>query len=205
MSIVVLAGGKSFRLGRDKLFETLGGQTLLGRVLSALSSLGEEIIVVTSSPERPLPSLPQGKVRVVSDVFPGKGSLGGVYTGLVEAKSRHSLVVGGDMPFLNLSLLRYMMGLCPDYDVVVPRIGTLLEPLHAFYYKDCLAPIKRMFEEGRLSFSEFYPSVRVRYVEEEEVNRFDPQHLSFFNINTEADLEQARTLITARRGSEGNA
>lgn len=205
VSVVVLVGGKSSRLGRDKIFETLGSQTLLERVVATLSPLGSEIIVVTSSPGCPIPPLPQGKVREVSDIYPGKGSLGGVYTGISVVQSHHSLVVGGDMPFLQLPLLRYMVELCQDYDVVVPRVGGFLEPLHALYSKECLASIELMFQQGRLSIPDFYPLVRVRYVEEAEVKRFDPEYLSFFNINTEEDLVRARALLAARQGVEENA
>lgn len=98
------------------------------------------------------------------------------------------------MPFLNRALLSYMMQLSVNFDVVIPRVGKLVEPLHAIYSKGCLAPIEYLFKQDNLKIIEFFPSVRVRYVDAEEINKFDPKHLSFFNINTEKDLETAREL-----------
>jgi molybdopterin-guanine dinucleotide biosynthesis protein A len=77
---------------------------------------------------------------------------------------------------------------------VVPRVGELVEPLHAVYAKSCLAPVERLLEQGNLRVDALFDLVKVRYVETDEIDRFDPQHLSFFNINTRADLERAKQL-----------
>lgn len=192
MTSIVLVGGKGLRLGRDKLSEMIGGRTLLERVIDCLSLVGDEILVVIAQGQ-PKPALPSTKVVV--DLYPGKGALGGIYTGLVAAQSFHSLVVAADMPFLNPSLLRYLIQVSPTYDVIIPRIKDELEPLHAIYSKNCLAPIQQQIEQGKLKVRDFLDQVRVRYVEEAEINRFDPKKLSFFNINTSADLGRARALL----------
>lgn len=191
MTSIILAGGKSIRLGRDKALEEIGGKSLIEWVIERLSPLESEIIVVTSSSDQ-LPDL--GMKRVI-DSYPGKGALVGLYSGLREAASFHSLVVACDMPLLNINLLRYMVELCPVFDVVIPRVKGYLEPLHAVYSRNCLGAIEGMLHEGRLKIAELLSAVRVRYVEDAEVERFDPQGLSFFNINSEADLERARTLL----------
>ena len=129
------------------------------------------------------------------DLYPGKGPLAGIYTGLLAANNPCSIIVACDMPFLDPSLLGYMIEFAPDFDVVAPKIGDKREPLHAVYSKNCLAPIKSLLEQERLKVTDFFPLVKVRYVVEEEINRFDPNHLSFLNINTEADLEKAKALI----------
>jgi len=194
ISCIVLAGGKGLRLGRDKIVETVGNISLLERVISYLSLFSRDIIIVTAS----MQSLPQftayPKLKIVADTYPGKGPLGGIYTGLVASDSRYNLVVAGDMPFLNQALLHYMIQLCDDFDLVVPRLGSMVEPLHAVYSKGCLAPIENLFKQGNLKVSDLLTLVRVRYVEAEEINQFDPKHLSFFNINTEADLKIAQEL-----------
>jgi len=194
ISCIVLAGGKSSRLGRDKVVEIIGSKSLLQWVVSCLSFFNRDIILVTAKGQ----SLPQftdyPKLKVAADIYPGKGSLGGIYTGLAVSESFHNLVVAGDMPFLNRALLTYMMQLSADFDVVIPRLGNEVEPLHAVYSKGCLAPIEYLFKQDNLKIIDFFPSVRVRYVEAEEINKFDPKHLSFFNINTEKDLETAREL-----------
>jgi molybdopterin-guanine dinucleotide biosynthesis protein A len=99
------------------------------------------------------------------------------------------------MPFLNIDLLRYLMELCPDFDVVIPRLEGKPEPLHAVYSRSCLGPMETMLHENRVKIADFFPAVRVRYVDDAEVEKLDPQHLSFFNINSEADLERARALL----------
>lgn len=194
ISCIVLAGGKSVRLGRDKIVETIGNKSLLQRVVSCLSFFNRSIIIVTAKGHSFSPFTGYPKLKVVSDVYPDKGSLGGVYTGLKVSDSFYNLVVAGDMPFLNRELLSYMMRLSIDFDVVIPRLGNIVEPLHAVYSKGCLAPIENLFKQNNLKIIDFFPSVRVRYIEAEEIDKFDPKHLSFFNINTERDLEAAREL-----------
>ena len=195
ISCIVLAGGKGLRLGRDKVKVTVRNRSLLEWVISRLACFDADIVVVTAR-EEPLPqSIQYPKLRVVSDVYPGKGSLGGIYTGLAASGSFHNLVVACDMPFLNRDLLRYLIQVSADYDVVIPRLGNWVEPLHAVYSKGCLAPIENLFKQGELQIFKFFPQVKVRYVEAEEIDRFDPEHLSFFNVNTEANLKKARELL----------
>jgi molybdopterin-guanine dinucleotide biosynthesis protein A len=194
ITCIVLAGGKGLRLGRDKIQETVGADSLLQRVLFQLTPFNRDIIIVTAG-SKSLPQLDgyQG-ARVVTDIYPGKGVLGGIYTGLAESSSSYNLVVAGDMPFLNQALLRYMVGLSAGFDLVVPRLGDMVEPLHAVYARNCLAHIKRLLERGVLEVRALFELVKVRYVEASEIDRFDPGHLSFFNVNTEADLERARQI-----------
>jgi molybdopterin-guanine dinucleotide biosynthesis protein A len=191
MSCIVLAGGKSLRLGRDKVRVNLGNNNLLQRVISKLSFLDTDIIIVTAKKE-PVPDfVDYPKVKTVGDIYPGKGSLGGIYTGLAASDSFHNLVVACDMPFLNRALLCYMLQVAADFDLVVPRLGKRIEPLHAVYSQNCLAPIENLLKQGELQIFKFFPEVKVKYLEAGEIERFDPEHLSFFNINTEADLKKA--------------
>jgi len=194
MTSIVLAGGKGLRMGGDKLSEPVNGITLLQRVIDCLGSISDEILVVIAQgqPESALPPTP---AKIVVDLYPNKGALGGIYTGLVAARSFHSLVVAADMPFLNLSLVRYLIQISPTFDVIIPRVKDELEPLHAIYSKNCLVHIQQQVEQGNLKVRDFFQQVRVRYVEEAEIDRFDPKHLSFFNINTSADLRRARSLL----------
>ena len=197
ISCIVLAGGKGLRLGRNKILATVNNTSLLERTLSNLSFLNSNVIIVTATKQSLPRFIGSPRRRVVADTYPGKGPLGGIYTGLMASDSFYNLVVAGDMPFLNQALLRYMIQLPDGFDLVVPRLGNRAEPLRAVYSKGCLAPIERILKQGNLSISRLFTRVRVRYMEAEEIDRFDPEHLSFFNINTEADLESAREL--ARR------
>jgi molybdopterin-guanine dinucleotide biosynthesis protein A len=193
---IVLAGGQSTRLGRDKALLEVDGQFLIERILRKLSQISEEILIVANELDR----YEQFEGIVIGDVYPGKGALGGIFSGLRRASNHHSLVVACDMPFLNVSLLRYMQGLAAGYDVVIPRIEGLTEALHAIYSKNCLPFIERQLQSGDLRIVHFFPHVRVRYVDREEMETFDPEHLSFFNINSREDLDRARS-IWRREGS----
>jgi molybdopterin-guanine dinucleotide biosynthesis protein A len=102
------------------------------------------------------------------------------------------------MPFVVRPLLEHLISLIPEGDVIVPRLSVdgapEAEPFRAVYARACLGPIRAALEAGRRRVISFFPDVRVRYVDEPEINRFDPQHLSFFNVNTPEDLEHARQL-----------
>jgi len=194
VSGIVLAGGQSSRLGMDKSFINVNGQSLIEHIVAKLTRLSDDVIIVTNSPDE----YDHLEARLIGDIYPGKGALGGIYSGLRAAVNAYSLVVACDMPFLDLNLLRYMIILAREHDVVIPRIGGLPEPLHAIYSKSCLEPIDRLLARGGLKIIDFFSEVRVRYVEEGEVDIFDPQHLSFFNVNTLNDLEEMKKL--ARKG-----
>jgi len=194
MNAIILAGGRGGRLGRDKTVEKVGGHTMLQRVTNCLTSICDEIIVVIAK-DQPRPSLSVEAI-VVIDIYPGMGSLGGIYTGLTASSSLYNLVVACDMPFLNPSLLEYLMKVSPGFDVVIPRDREgRLEPLHALYSKNCIDPIDKQLQQGNLKIDGFLDQVNVRYVEERETSEFDPQRLSFFNINTPADLEKAEAML----------
>lgn len=200
LSGVVLAGGRSTRLGRDKALLELEGRPLITRTLDVLAQLTGDLIIVTSLASHLFPQ----SARVVADRYVDAGVLAGVHAGLLAARGELALVVACDMPFLNLDLLRYIISLARDADVVVPR-WTDVEPLHAVYRPaTCLGPIERALARGERRIVSFYRDevreVRVRYVERAEITRFDPQGLSFFNVNGPEDWERARVL--ARLGNE---
>lgn len=193
---IILAGGRSSRLGREKLAEVIAGKSLIERAISRISSLSQEILIVISQKQArsSLPSYAYPEAKTVVDLYPETGSLIGIYTGLVHSSNFLNLVVACDMPFLNLKLLRYMVKIAPGFDVVIPRIGDQVEPLHTLYSKNCMGPMENLIKQDNLKITGFFDSVKVRYVGEEELDRFDPERLSFFNINTEADLKKARML-----------
>jgi molybdopterin-guanine dinucleotide biosynthesis protein A len=183
------------RLGRAKALERINKQSLIELTIDCLSIVSQALLVVTSQEQFRLVAAARLKGKVIVDIYPGKGALGGIYTGLASADSFYSLVVGCDMPFLNRDLLCYLIDLAPNFDVVVPRIDDMLEPLHAVYSRDCLAPIKELIDKDRLGVSQLFNLVKTRYVGKDEIAKFDPRCLSFFNINTLDDLRKAKDLI----------
>jgi molybdopterin-guanine dinucleotide biosynthesis protein A len=183
------------RLGRIKALERINNQRLIERTIERLLPPAKTVLVVTSQEQFDIISTSLLNVKVVIDLYPGKGALGGIYTGLACTDSFYSLVVGCDMPFLNSNLLGYMIECVASLDAVVPRVQGMLEPLHAVYSKSCLGPIQGMIQEDRLEISHLFNLVKTRYIGEDELEKFDSQHSSFFNINTVADLRKARRLI----------
>ena len=97
-----------------------------------------------------------------------------------------------DMPLLNHNLLKRMVELAQIYDAVVPRVQGKIDPLHAIYSKNCIPAIHHQIERDNLRISDFLENVHVRYMQEDEIDVFDPHHLSLFNINTPADLQKAQ-------------
>ena len=204
---IILAGGRSSRLGREKLAEVIAGKSLIERAIGSLSSLSQEIIIVISQKQArsSLSSYIYPKAKTVVDLYPQKGSLIGIYTGLVRSSNLLNLAVACDMPFLNLELLCYMVKIAPGFDVIIPRIDDQMEPLHAVYSKNCIGPMEKLIKQGNLKITGFFSSVKVKYVEKEELDRLDPERLSFFNINTESDLKKAKILAAQETTQRNHA
>jgi molybdopterin-guanine dinucleotide biosynthesis protein A len=193
---VVLAGGRGSRLGRQKALERIVGEkSLVENTVETITPLCREVIVVTSKEQLGCISTANLNVKIVVDIYTGKAALGGIYTGLVNANTSLVLVVACDMPFLNKSLLHYMIQLAPGFDIVVPKVENKIELLHAVYSKNCLETIKQLLEKNTLQILKLLDLVKTRYVMDEEVNNIDPKHLSFFNINTQKDLVIAKDLL----------
>jgi len=198
MTPIVLAGGKSSRLGRSKPLQIIAGKSLIQWVIDRLANFSTEIIIATAQGEA-IPCSSHVMVKTVGDIYPGKGPLGGIHSGLVASSSSQAVVVGCDTPFLSVGLLQYMTETSPGLDIVVPRIKDKVEPLCAVYSRNCVAPIEDLLKLDELQIIELFRMVKVGYVEEQEIDDFDPEHLSFFNINSQADLERARKLAAERR------
>jgi molybdopterin-guanine dinucleotide biosynthesis protein A len=193
---IILAGGEGHRVGGDKANLMLRGKSLIDWVATCVRQVSDDLVIVVRRPEARFTGI---EARLTVDRVSRAGSLAGVHAGLLEARYPWSLVVGCDMPFLNQNLLRYLISQTGDYDVVIPCIRGLLEPLHALYHKRCLPAIEDGLARGCLKITSFLADVRVRYVGEDEIDPFDPQHLSFFNINTLADWVLAQELLSEDR------
>jgi len=192
MKAIILAGGENRRIGLNKAFIRLtpAGRTIAENQIKILKELFGEVLIITNSP----PLYHHLRVEVIRDIIPGKGPLGGIYTGLSSSESFHNFFLACDMPFPNIKLISYMRDRLADYDVVVPRTESGYQAVFAFYSKNCLLPIKRQMDSGNLKIVDFFSRAKVRAIEPEELNKFDPGEMSFFNINTQEDLEKARNI-----------
>ena len=198
MTSIILAGGKSLRLGRNKALQVIEGKSLVQWVVDRLAILSTEIVIATAHGEA-IPCSSAARIKTVADIYPGKGPLVGIYSGLIASSNSRAIVVGCDTPFLSVSLLEYMTQGCSTFDVIVPRIKNKLEPLCAVYSKNCSVPIQGLLEQDELRIRKLFSMVKVKYIGEDEINSFDPEHLSFFNINSQADLDRARKLAAEKR------
>ncbi len=174
-------------MGQNKALMSLGGERLVDRVVRALRESCSELLMVTNSPD----VYADIDIRMVRDVWPGKGSLGGIYSAIYHATTPYVLVVACDMPFLRVASLTYLIEQIGDYDVVMPEVLGEQQPLHAIYARTCLEPIRRRLEADRLKIVGFLPDVRVRTVTEAELQSFDPDLLAFQNLNTPQEFEAA--------------
>ena len=178
---IVLAGGESKRMGRDKRQLMVEGQTLLARTIAQLRPLVVELLVVV----RDLDQIPSVEARIVTDQYPGRGVLAGVHAGLAAARTSWAYLVAGDMPLLDAALLRSMAALPEeDCDIVVPCWQGELEPLHALYRPNICAPAaETALQQGKRRIIAFYPQVRVCELNENFIAQHDPEGRSFFNVN----------------------
>jgi molybdopterin-guanine dinucleotide biosynthesis protein A len=185
-SLAILAGGNSQRFGEDKALARLHGRPLLAHVLERTAGLAAETFIVANRPA----AYAEFNLRLVSDLLPGYGVLGGLYTALHHAAQPWLLALACDMPLVNRALLEYMLTLTSGVEAVVPSWDGWAEPLHALWSKACLAPMRAALDRGDRRVASFFPAVRVRLVTQAEVETFDPEHLSFLNVNTPAQLAE---------------
>jgi molybdopterin-guanine dinucleotide biosynthesis protein A len=184
----VLAGGRSARMGTNKalLRAHPTGLTLVEMVVERLTDAHlPPAMLVTNSPSDfsflGIPMLP--------DDIPGGGSLGGILTALNHAPTERVFVAACDMPSLNPALIRYMAALPAEHDALIPRWtdaqgGRHLETLHAIYSRRCIAPIAQRVRAGKLKVADLAADISVRFIEGEELRRYDPDLSAFRNVNT---------------------
>ncbi|OGL43930.1 MAG: hypothetical protein A2W05_02325 [Candidatus Schekmanbacteria bacterium RBG_16_38_10] len=191
ISCFLLAGGQSKRFGHNKALIQIGGERLIDIIIKKLSEVFPEVFLITT----PQNSYRDIQIKKLFDIIPDKGSLGGVYTGLVESKTSHSFFFACDMPFINVELIEYMKKVKLDYDLLIPRTEKGLQPLHAVYSKACIPHIKKLIDENNFKILDFFDRVKVEYIREEICRKFDPEGRIFLNINTPDDLKIAEKKI----------
>ena len=185
VSGVILAGGASRRMGRDKAFLEFGGEPLIARIAERLRAVVDEVIIAANDTAR----YAAFADRCVPDVHPGIGTLGGIHAGLGAAAHQLAVIVACDMPFLNPDVLAWFVEVAGsangagDADLVVLRHDKGVEPLHAVYRKSCLPAIEATIRSGERCAFAFYDQIRVRYVHPAEIVALDPALYSLRNVN----------------------
>ncbi len=193
LSIAIQAGGESQRMGMEKGKIPFLGVPMIQRIIDSLSSLTDDIIIITNQPELyRFTGLP-----LFEDVTPGKGPLGGLLTALTTAKQPLAAVIACDMPFVNPQLLKYQAEIIQSegVDCVIPLIDNRYEPLHAVYRREiCLPAVKYALETDHWRMISWLPMVQVHTISQEECTFFDPHKLAFINVNTPDELSAAEKI-----------
>jgi len=186
---IVLAGGKSRRMGRDKALLPFQGTTLLEYIIMQMRKAVEDVIVVADMPERYV--LADG-TRVVGDIYPEAGPLGGIVTGLHVAKEGYHPVVGCDMPYLEPAMLRLLIREAQGFDGVIPEVAGRIEPLCAVYHSRCVVALEMALLQGERAVHRAIEYVNMKRVREDVLRTVDKDLRSFINLNTPAEYERVR-------------
>jgi molybdopterin-guanine dinucleotide biosynthesis protein A len=184
---IVLAGGKSSRMGKPKALLPFGDEPLIVHVVATLRRLCAEVVVV-AAPEQELPALP---VTLVRDEVAHQGPVGGIYYGLSAAAADISFVTSCDSAFLNPRLIAHLVSRISEHDVVVPHWQGRFQPLHAVYRRSVLPLLEQQLARSELRPIYLFEKVRTLRIDEDEIRRFDPDGSSFFNMNTPEDYAEA--------------
>ncbi len=188
MNAVILAGGKSSRMGSNKAFLKVKGKAFIEHQIDLLQEIFNEITISANTPAE----YKHLNVPVVPDIYPDKGPLGGIHTSLIHSKSFHTFILACDMPFVEIELIKQLQGFIEGHDVVVPQSKKGLEPLHAFYSKNCIAPIKKELDNNNLRIISFFPQVKVKTVKLNNLPSSNKFKDSIKNLNTTEEYKDAK-------------
>jgi molybdenum cofactor guanylyltransferase len=202
LTVCIQAGGQSSRMGEDKALKTFLGRPLIQRVIDRLSPIADEVIVTTNRPD----DYSFLNVPLIPDLKPGRGALGGLYTAIASASHSFVAVVACDMPFASAALIeaatRIMIQEGADVAIAreVPQTEQAgksqgYEPLHAVYRREtCLTAINAAIEADQWKVIAWFPQVMVRVLTSDEVKRYDPTGLAFWNVNTPDEFREAEKI-----------
>lgn len=196
IGLIILAGGKSSRMGTNKALLTFGetNETTVERILHNMGSAFTSRVLVTNEPEK-FAYLP---INLVRDNYPGLGPLAGIEAGLHYSPTELNLVVACDMPFAQRELAEYLVYKASGYDAVVPVIGDRINPLFALYRKSMLPKIKEALETQTLRIVSLLERVNVLYVQEAELLTVGNVKRALFNMNQPSDYEEAKKMSVAK-------
>lgn len=191
---IILAGGRSRRMGRDKALLRFSGDnrsTFLSHLAAVLSAFCDELVLVARDAEQAASCVVPG-VAVVIDQVPEVGPLMGLYSGLRSICATHALVVAVDMPFVQPELIAFLLSCPRDDALLVPVVDGVPQVLLAVYPRSLLPTIEICLRAAERGPRALLKAARVRYLEEAQLRRVDPQLCSFVNVNTPEDLANLR-------------
>ena len=193
LTLAIQAGGKSSRMGQDKALMPFRGKPLIQTVMDRIAPLADEIIITTNTPE----NYEFLGVPLFPDLRAERGALGGLYTALKAASEEQVAVVACDMPFASRQFFLAATKIISesDADIVIPQTEFGFEPLHALYRREaCIQPIENALNNNRWRVISWFDEVRVHALTQKESTAFNPDGLTFWNLNTPEDFIRAETL-----------
>lgn len=189
VSGVILAGGKSSRMGVDKSILPISkNKTMISNIVEIFTDIFEEVIVVSNQ----LNKYEIDNIREASDIYLGAGPLGGIHAGLVTSSNDYIFVVACDMPFIETNLIEYLIEVGKGYDITVPIIANKIEPLFAVYSKNCKSYIEGLLKSNVYKVKELFSLVKVNYVDEQTLNKIVDIENVFYNVNTPEDYNNIK-------------
>jgi molybdopterin-guanine dinucleotide biosynthesis protein A len=198
LTVCIQAGGQSSRMGEDKALKTFLGRPLIQRVIDRLAPIADELIVTTNHPDDyHFLDTSTGFGGLFPDLKPGRGALGGLYTAIASASNSIVAVVACDMPFASLELLEAASRLLghEEVDVVIAKSEEGYEPFHAIYRREtCLPAIEAAIDADQWKVIAWFPQVKVRVLTSDELGRYDPSGLAFWNVNTPEEFAKAEEI-----------
>ena len=193
LSVIIQAGGQSSRMGEDKALKPFLGKPLIQRVIDRLAPIADEMIVTTNRPA----DYAFLNLRLVSDLKPGRGALGGLYTAIASANHPFVAVAACDMPFASKNFFEsaYRLLVKEEADVVIAKTDEGYEPFHALYRREvCMPTIEAAINEDKWKVIAWFPQAKVRELSPDELKTFDPSGLCFWNVNTPEEFQQAEQI-----------
>lgn len=193
VSGVILAGGKSLRMGTRKALQRLGGQCVIEHVITRIAGLVDELYLVVDDVD----SFACLGFPMVADVEPDKGPLVGLYTGIISSQMPWVLAIACDTPFVKPRLIETILARPRDTLIIATEINAQLQPLPALYSAQCGEVARVLLALGRRALRDLLAAVEVSRIPEAEVRQIDPELHSFFDLDTPDDLRRARDLIAS--------
>ena len=189
---VILAGGENTRFeGRHKALMRIGDASILDRIFAVMTAVFDDLILVTNTPGRYL----DYDATIVTDIMKTRSALTGIHTGLFYARTDYAFFTAGDTPFLKEEMVRAVVGgISPGIDIIMPETDKGREPLCAVYANNCLDTARHSVENGRFKIMQAFRKKNRKVISEKACRKADPRLLSFFNVNTPADLQRAEAL-----------
>jgi molybdopterin-guanine dinucleotide biosynthesis protein A len=197
LTVVIQAGGMSTRMGEDKALKLFLGRPLIQRVIERMTPIADEIIVTMNHPNE----YEFLNLRLVPDLKPGRGALGGLYTAIASAAHPLVAVIACDMPFASQIFFEGARRLMirEEADVVIAKTNEGYEPFHALYRREtCLPAIEAAINADQWKVIAWFPQVKVRTLNPDEVRSFDPSELCFWNLNTSEEFLEAERRANER-------